>query len=101
MLQDKQKQRITLKIDCHSIVLTVNREDEPFYRLAADKVNAVYRKTVQRYPNQPVEMLWLYVALEIAVELQVNMGDKSLQALLEKIGELNEKVLQIVRTEQI
>lgn len=83
------KQNISLLLDVHTVKLSVERDQEPVYREAAKRVNEVYGKYAKRYPNLPLEQLWVYTALELAVNFQSDVRDKNLQPILEKIQELN------------
>ncbi len=82
-------QHITLQLDAHPVSLSVPREQEPIYREAAMAVNKVYQKYAAKYKNLPVETIWVYTALELAVNFRTDVRDKDLQPVLEKIKELN------------
>ena len=86
------KQNITLRIDCHEVRLTVDRSQEEIYRKAAVTLNDTYRKYALNYPQLPIEKLWVYTALEVAVNLHSDMRSKDLAPLLKKIEELNEMI---------
>lgn len=86
------KQNISLLLDAHRIGLSVERDQEPIYRDAAKRVNEVYRKYSRAYPNLPVEKLWVYTALELAVNFQSDVRDKNLQPVLEKMQELTTRI---------
>ncbi|MBR1809137.1 MAG: cell division protein ZapA [Paludibacteraceae bacterium] len=87
-----EKQNITLRLDCHEVRLSVDRDKEEIYRKAAVTLNDTYKRYAARYPQLPVEKLWVYTALEVAVNLHSDMRDKDLQPLLQKIAELNQKI---------
>lgn len=93
------KQRITLRIDYHEIILKVNREEEAAYRLAAEKLKELYAKYATLYPRCTPEKLWVYVALDVAVDLQRDIREKDLKPVMDKIGELNAKVLRAMEKE--
>ncbi len=82
------KQNITLLLDVHRVSVAVEREQEPVYREAAKRVNEVYHKYAKNFPNLPVEKLWVYTALELAVNFQSDVRDKNLQPVLAKMQEL-------------
>lgn len=86
------KQRITLQIGAHKIVLNINPEQEPFYRDAAVRLSEQYQQYARRFPNLPVEQIWIYVALSMAVNLQSDARDKNIEPLMEKIRELNQLI---------
>lgn len=83
------KQHITLQIDCHRIALNVDPAQEAVYRDAALRINEKYRQYAAAYPNMPVEQLWVYVSLAMAVNLQSDARDKNIAPILDKIRELN------------
>ncbi len=87
-------QHITLKIDFHSIELNVPREQEAAYRDAAQQINLLYKGYMNKYPQLSPEKIWLYVALDVAVELQLDKHTKALEPLQHLITELNKQVLQ-------
>jgi len=86
------KQNISLLLDAHRVSLSVERSQEPVYREAAKRVNEIYRKYSKAFPNLPVEQLWVYTALELAVNFQSDVRDKNLQPVLEKMEELNKLI---------
>lgn len=87
-------QRITLQIGAHRIALNIKPEQEPFYRDAAVKLNEQYNRYARTYPNLPVEQIWIYVALSMAVNLQSDARDKNIEPLLTKIRELNQLIVE-------
>ena len=88
-----QKQNITLRIDCHEVKLLVERDKEEVYRKAALTLNETYQRYQQTYPQLSVEKLWVYTALEVAVNLHSDIRDKDLQPLLDKIKQLNDLII--------
>ncbi|MBQ9339758.1 MAG: cell division protein ZapA [Paludibacteraceae bacterium] len=86
------KQHINLRIGAHTVPLNINAEDEPLYRNAAARIIDTYDKYERNFPNRSVEQLWVYVAIELAVNLQSDMRDKQLQPLLDTIQQLNEQI---------
>ena len=94
------KQNITLVLDAHRVSLAVEREQEPMYRDAAKWVNDIYHKYATNYPNLPVEKLWVYTALELAVNFQSDVRDKNLQPVLEKMQELSRLIKREMRDER-
>lgn len=89
-----EKQHITLQIDCHKIALNVNPEQEAIYRDAAVRINEKYRQYAAAYPNLPVEQIWIYVSLAMAVNLQSDARDKNIAPIIEKVRELNKLIEQ-------
>ncbi len=93
------KQNITLHLDAHVVTLKVDRDKEPVYRDAAKRVNEVYGKYTRLFPNLPVEQLWVYTALELAVYFQSDVRDKNLRPVLEKIEEISNRINQTLNIE--
>lgn len=86
------KQRITLKLDCHEVCLTVDRDKEEIYRKAAVTINETYKRYKTHYPQLSIEKLWVYTALEVAVNLHDDIRDKDLKPVLNKLSELIQKI---------
>ena len=87
------KQHITLHLDAHSVGLDVPREQEPNYRKAAELLNRRYQYYLKLRPNASAEQLWMYAALEVAVALQSDAREKSLEPVEKEIKQLNELIL--------
>lgn len=85
---------INLRIDCHEVRLQVPRDEEPIYRKAALILNKTYQKYLNRYPQLPIEKLWVYSALEIAVELQRDVRDKDMAPIVDRLQQLNQYLSQ-------
>ena len=92
------KQNITLLLDAHQVKLQVERDQEPIYRDAAKRVNDTYGKYSRKMPNLPIEKLWVLTALELAVNFQSDVREKSLQPVLEKARELTAKIDKTLKT---
>ncbi len=90
MISDKQ--HINLQLDAHSVGLDVPREQEPDFRYAADLLNRRYQYYLKLRPNASAEQLWMYTALEIAVALQSDAREKSLEPVEKELKKLNELV---------
>jgi hypothetical protein len=92
------KQHINLQLDAHSVGLDVPREQEPNYRYAADLLNRRYQYYLKLRPNASAEQLWMYTALEIAVALQSDAREKSLEPVEKALKHLNEEVLHTLNS---
>ena len=88
------KQHINLHLDAHTVGLDVPREQEPNYRKAADLLNRRYQYYLKLLPNASAEQLWMYTALEIAVALQSDAREKSLQPVEKELKELNQLITE-------
>ena len=93
-MNEIRKQHITLQLDAHHISLNVVADKEPLYRNAAEQINERYRHYRKLLPSHSAEQIWVYVALEMAVNLQADAHAHRLQPIDEKIQELNKIILQ-------
>ena len=96
-MSDIRKQHITLQLDAHHISLNVQADKEHLYRKAAEMINERYRHYQKLAPNNSAEQLWVYVALDMAVNLQADAHANRLQPIDEKIQELNKIILQHIK----
>ena len=87
------KQHINLHLDAHSVGLDVPRDQEPNYRAAADLLNKRYQYYLKLRPNASAEQLWMYTALEVAVALQSDVREKSLEPVEKELKELNQLII--------
>ena len=96
----ERKQNITLKLDIHTITLSVDPDKEEFYRLAGAWLNKRYQLYQAAYRNDSPEKLWLKVALDAAVGLHADARQKALEPIEQKIQELNKIILQKLNSNQ-
>ena len=82
-----------MHLDAHTVGLDVPRDQEPNYRYAADLLNKRYQYYLKLRPNSSAEQLWMYTALEMAVSLQSDAREKSLEPVEKELKKLNELVL--------
>lgn len=87
------KQHINLRLDAHHVGLDVPREAEPNYRAAAELLNKRYQYYLRLLPKASAEQLWMYTALEVAVALQSDVREKSLEPIEAEIQQLNKQIL--------
>ena len=92
------KQHINLHLDAHAVGLDVPLDQEPNYRRAAELLNKRYRYYLKLRPNASAEQLWMYTALEVAVALQSDVREKSLEPVEKEVKELNEEILRILES---
>mgnify|MGYP002521068003 CR=1 FL=1 len=83
------KQHITLRLAAHNVSLDIPREQEQSYREAGDFLNQRYLLYAQRMPKASAEQIWLYVALEAALNWKTAARSKSLEPVEKRIDELN------------
>jgi hypothetical protein len=75
----------------------VYADKEPLYRDAAEQLNERYRHYRRLLPNKSAEQVWVYVALEMAVNLQADAHAHRIQPVDEKIQELNQLIINILQ----
>ena len=92
------KQHINLHLDAHTVGLDVPLDQEPNYRRAAELLNKRYQYYLKLRPNASAEQLWMYTALEVAVALQSDVREKSLEPVKKEVKELNEEILRILES---
>ena len=92
------KQHINLHLDAHTVGLDVPLDQEPNYRRAAELLNKRYQYYLKLRPNASAEQLWMYTALEVAVALQSDVREKSLEPVEKDVKELNEEILSILES---
>lgn len=85
---------IKLHLGAFTIPLRVQAEQEPLYRMAQQTLNQAYEDFRLKQPKASVEQLWMYVALQLAVNLHSDARKKSLEPIDEKIQELNQLIQQ-------
>ncbi len=93
-----QKQAISLIIDCYRIPLMIEREQEPIYRKAAQMLNDAYAKYVRLFPRKAPQEIWVYVALEIAVNLQSDVREKDFRPVMDKVRELSAELARVLES---
>ncbi|MBO7299036.1 MAG: cell division protein ZapA [Kiritimatiellae bacterium] len=93
-MTDQRKQHITLRLDAHQVSINVPAHQEHLYRLAAKALNEKYHHYQRKMQTSSAEQLWVYVALDMAVNLQAESHVNRMQPIEEKIKELNNIILQ-------
>lgn len=91
---EQRKQHITLQLDSHHISINVPAHQEHLYRDAAKILNEKYRHYQRKMQTSSAEQLWVYVALDMAVNLCAESHAQRLQPIDEKVQELNKIILQ-------
>jgi hypothetical protein len=91
---NSDSQNITLQLDAHRVPLTVPRDKEGIYRQAAQLLNQRFKFYQQRMPKASAEQLWMYVSLESAVNLSLDVRSKDLKPVEDKVRELNQLIEQ-------
>lgn len=92
-MSEQRKQHITLQLDAHHLSLNIPADKEALYRNAAEMINERYRRYSKVLSTSSAEQVWVYVALDMAVNLQADAHAHRLQPIDEKIQELNQLIL--------
>lgn len=92
-MTEQRKQHITLQLDAHHISLNVPADAEELYRRACDMLNDRYRFYQRKMPLQSAEQVWVYVALEMAVNLHADAHAHRLEPVDTKLQELNQLII--------
>lgn len=88
----EDKQHITLQLDAHAVSLTIPRPLEPAYRRATALLNERYRFYQRKMKKASVEQLWMYVALEMGVNLHNDMRKKNIEPVEQKLNQINQQI---------
>lgn len=97
-MSTEDKQRINLYLDAHHVTLEIDRDKEPFYRQAASLLNRRYQRYLKSRPSASVEQLWVYVALDVAVNLCSDAREKDLEPVAEQLSKLNQQINNLLDT---
>jgi cell division protein ZapA (FtsZ GTPase activity inhibitor) len=100
-MTEQRKQHITLQLDSHHISINVQANQEHLYRDAAKILNEKYRHYQRKMQTSSAEQLWVYVALDMAVNLCAEAHTHNLQPVDEKIKEINNLITQIFTKDQL
>lgn len=93
-MSEQRKQHITLLLDAHRVSINVPAQQEHLYRKAAKLLNDKYHFYHRRMPSTSAELIWLYVALDMTVNLCADAHANRLEPIDEKLKELNKIILQ-------
>ncbi len=88
-----------MRIGVHTVALNIDAAEEPVYRNAATLINDTYERYSKHFPNKPVEQIWVYVALAIAVNLQSDARDKEVKPIMDALRELNKRIEETIGAE--
>lgn len=95
-----EKRHINLHLDAHNVSLDVDEDKEEFYRQAAVLLNQRYQRYLRNVPSASAEQLWLYVALDVAVNLCSDAREKSLEPVVKQISEWNTRLETILNNNE-
>jgi len=80
--------QITLKLGGQSFSITINRDEEIFYRDAEKLINGRYSFYANRYPGQANTTYLLMTIIEIAVMLKKQEANGNLQPVMATLNGL-------------
>lgn len=78
--------QITLKLGGQNFSITINRNEEIFYRDAEKLINGRYSFYANRYPGQANTTYLLMTIIEIAVTLKKQEASGNLQPVMETLN---------------
>jgi cell division protein ZapA len=94
---DNKKFRINIKIDGKSYRLTINREDEERYRLAAKRVNEIVQKYREQFGDQDSKDILAMAAFQIALS-NTEMRQRNDNSLfIEELKNLNDDISDFLK----
>jgi cell division protein ZapA (FtsZ GTPase activity inhibitor) len=97
----QRMQHITLRLYAHHLSINVPADEEHLYRKAAELLNEKYLFYKDKMKNKSAELLWVYVALDIAVTNCEQDYSTRLEPIDQKIKELNNTILQQLNKDQL
>lgn len=80
---------ITLQLGEHNVKLPVDLSEEKYYRDAAVTMNQRFKYYSDRMPRKSAEQIWVYVALEMAYNLQRQDGIFAMKPVEDRINQIN------------
>ena len=95
-----EKRHINLQLDAHHVALEVDEDKEEFYRQSAVLLNQRYQRYLRNLHSASAEQLWLYVALDVAVNLCSDAREKSLEPVVNQINEWNKRLENLLNNNE-
>ena len=84
---------ITLQLGDHTMRFPVAWNEEKYYRDAAAHLNQRFQYYSSGMKNKSAEQIWVYVALEAAVNLQRENARYDIEPVVERINTINKTIL--------
>lgn len=85
--------KITLQIGDHTMQFPVAWNEEKFYRDAAAHLNQRFQYYSSHMKNKSAEQIWVYVALEAAVNLQRENARYDIEPVMQHINTINQTII--------
>lgn len=86
--------KITLQIGDHTMQFPVAWNEEKFYRDAAAHLNQRFQYYSSHMKNKSAEQIWVYVALEAAINLQRENARYDFEPVMERINAINKIITE-------
>lgn len=93
-----EKQNIRLQLDVHPLSLTIDRDLEPFYREGAKLLNQRFQYYRRVMPKATSEQLWMYVALQMAVNYRSDASAMDTKPIAQQLTALDEEIKAVLNT---
>ncbi len=90
---------ITLQIGDHTMRFPVAWNEEKYYRDAAAHLNQRFQYYSSGMKNKSAEQIWVYVALEAAVNLQREGARYDIEPIKQAINTINKTILDALDNE--
>jgi cell division protein ZapA (FtsZ GTPase activity inhibitor) len=84
---------ITLQLGDHTMRFPVAWNEEKYYREAAAQLNKRFQYYSSGMKSKSAEQIWVYVALEAAVNLQRENAKYDIEPVVERINNINKTIL--------
>lgn len=91
------QRHITLRIGAHHLPFTIDASLEEDYRRAAVLLNQRYDFYQQQLPKASVELIWVYVALEMSINYSSDARTKNIAPILAKLTSMNQQIEQTLQ----
>jgi cell division protein ZapA len=94
---DNRKFTINIKIDGKAYPLTINREDEERYRLAAKKVTDTVRKFREQFGDQDAKDILAMAAFQIALSKTEVVQNENKTLFIEELKNINDDISDFLK----
>ena len=97
--QNPSTLNITLQLGDHTMRFPVAWNEEKYYRDAAAHLNQRFQYYSSGMKNKSAEQIWVYVALESAVNLQRENARYDIEPVKNRINTINQTILDALARE--
>ena len=92
--QNPSTVNITLQVGDHTMRFPVAWNEEKFYREAAEHLNQRFRYYSSGMKNKSAEQIWVYVALEAAVNLHRENARYDMEPVMDRLDSINQSIIE-------